>query len=170
MNKLFISSITIFLCFVAQLSQAEIYKRVDADGRVTYSNVKIDGAKKLNLEPADTSFGNNAPAKNKAESPPKETKKSTTPGDFPKVDNTTQNKRDVKRKEILQQELDQENQALEAAKLAYEEGKNNPEVYKTASGKTFRNVAKYEEKMKNLQAEVDAHQRNVDLLRKELNL
>ena len=39
-------------------AHAEIYKHVDAEGRVTYSNVKIKGAKKLYLEPADTSFGN----------------------------------------------------------------------------------------------------------------
>ena len=40
------------------LAHAEIYKIVDANGNVTYSNVKIKGAKKLDLEPADTSFGN----------------------------------------------------------------------------------------------------------------
>ena len=40
-----------------QLAVAEIYKHVGPDGRITYSNVKIKGAKKLDLEPADTSFG-----------------------------------------------------------------------------------------------------------------
>jgi hypothetical protein len=42
---------------------------------------------------------------------------------------------------------------------------------KNANGSTstFRNVPKYQEKMKALQAEVDAHQRNIDLLTKELN-
>ena len=52
---------------------------------------------------------------------------------------------------------------------AYEEGQSNPEVFKTKDGKTFRNVAKFQEKMKNLQAEIDAHQRNIDLLSKEIN-
>lgn len=150
--------------FVFQNAQAEIYKSVDAEGNVTYSNVKIKGGKKLDLEPADTSFGGDnsqtrrAPAAKKA-----------TPADFPKVDSGTQNARDNKRKAILQTELDSEKAALEKAKLAYAEAESNPEVYKTKDGKTFRNVAKYEEKLKPLREEIDAHQRNIDLLQKEIN-
>jgi hypothetical protein len=146
-------------------SIAEIYKLVDSEGRVTYSNVKIKGAKKLDLEPADTNFGNDTQSEksnaNKA--------KKASPSDFPKVDAQTQNQRDAKRKEILLQELDKEKQALEMAKQAYKEGEAKPEVYKTADGQTFRNVPKYQEKMKNLQAEVDAHERNIELLNKEIS-
>ena len=62
---------------------------------------------------------------------------------------------------------------LERAKQAYAEGEANPEVYQVrnanGSTSTFRNVPKFQEKMKGLQAEVDAHQRNIDLLTKELN-
>jgi chromosome segregation ATPase len=146
-------------------TSAEIYKHVDADGRVTYSNVKIKGAKKLDLEPADTNFGNDV----KSEKPNTSATKKATPSDFPKVDSQTQNQRDQKRKEILSQELAQEKQALEQAKQAYAEGESNPEVFKNADGKTFRNVPKFQEKMKNLQAEVDAHERNIELLNKEIN-
>jgi hypothetical protein len=117
------------------LAQAEIYKTIDANGNVTYSNVKLKGA----------------------------------PASFPKVDAGTQNQRDGKRKEILQGELDAEKKALEDAKKAQAEGASNPEVFKTKEGKTFRNVAKFDEKMKALQADVDAHQRNIDLLTKEIN-
>ncbi|MGV3582138.1 MAG: DUF4124 domain-containing protein [Methylophilus sp.] len=150
-------------------SVAEIYKHVDSEGRVTYSNVKIKGAKKLDLEPVDTNFGNDAQSE-KARSTP--TKKAS-PSDFPKVDAQTQNQRDTKRKEILLQELEQEKQALEQAKQAYAEGQSKPEVYhkKNANGSTstFRNVPKYEEKMKSLQADVDAHERNIELLNKEIS-
>ncbi|HEY0563884.1 MAG TPA: DUF4124 domain-containing protein [Methylophilus sp.] len=149
-------------------AQAEIYKQVDADGRVTYSNVKIKGAKKLVLEPADSNFGNNTSSAKK----PADTVKSATPSNFPKVDAGTQNQRDAKRVEILKAELAQEKQALERAKQAYDEGNADPEVsqIRNANGttSTFRNVAKFEEKMKALQADVDAHQRNIDLLNKEL--
>lgn len=155
--------------FIATAVHAEIYKHVDADGRITYSNVKIKNAKKLDLEPADTNFGNTPKPANKNS----DGAKSSTPSDFPKVDSNTQNQRDAKRKDILKSELASEKQALERAKQAYTEGESNPEVYqvKNANGSTstFRNVPKYQEKMKALQAEVDAHQRNIDLLTKELN-
>jgi peptidoglycan hydrolase CwlO-like protein len=42
-------------------------------------------------------------------------------------------------------------------------------VFKTKDGKTLRNVPKFEEKMKNLQAEIDSHQKNIELLQKELD-
>jgi Domain of unknown function (DUF4124) len=155
-----------------QFAFAEIYKHVDADGRITYSNVKIKGAKKLALEPADTSFGTGA---GNSDGGTKRTPatRTATPASFPKVDAGTQNQRDGKRKDILQSELDAERNALAAAKKAYDEGASNPEVYrkKNADGstQTFRNVPKFDEKMKGLQAEVDVHQRNIDLLEKEIS-
>lgn len=169
MKKLTTQISTLLLALIWAVSaQAEIYKHIDANGNVTYSNVKIKGAKKLDLEPADTSFGSNggngeAPAKRQPSA------RTATPADFPKVDAGTQNQRDGKRKDILIAELEGEKRALEEAKKAYEEGKANPEVYRTAEGKTFRNVPKFEEKMKALQANVDVHQRNIELLEKEIS-
>ena len=167
-------------------AQAEIYKTIDANGNVTYSNVKLKGSKKLNLEPADTSFGTDSNAKpsrgaenSDSAEPKRSPAKTATPASFPKVDAGTQNQRDGKRKEILQGELDSEKQALDNAKKAYAEGESNPEVFKTpvvtgadgkkSGGATRRNVPKFEEKMKSLQADVDVHQRNIDLLTKEIN-
>lgn len=152
-----------------QLVRADIYKTVDAEGHVTYSNVKLKGAKKLDLEPADTSFGTNTNSGSGSEGKRTSQAKNPTPASFPKVDAGTQNQRDAKRKEILQGELDAEKKALDDAKKAYTEGESNPEVFKTKDGKTLRNVPKFEEKMKSLQADVDAHQRNIDLLQKEIN-
>ena len=169
MNKQ-LSFLSVLLCawILPNLGYAEIYKHVDSEGRVTYSNVKIKGAKKLELEPADTSFGgdNSAGIRSEKRIPQAKT---PTPGNFPKVDSGTQTQRDSKRKDILLSELEAEKQALANAKAAYIEGESKPEVYKGANGKTFRNVAKFEEKMKNLQADVDAHQRNIDLLTKEIS-
>ncbi len=151
---------------LSHIAYAEIYKRVDADGRVTYSNSKTKGAVRLELDPDANTISNDRPK-------PSANKRTATPEGFPKVDKQTQNQRDDKRKEILQSELEAEKAALAEAKKAYAEGESNPEVYqkKNANGttSTFRNVPKFEEKMKNLQADVDNHQKNIELLQKELN-
>ena len=143
---------------------AEIYKHVDADGRVTYSNVKTKGAKKLELEPTDTSFGgdSNEP---KTKSKPSKT---ATPASFPKVDAGTQNQRDGARKQVLNSELEEERKALDEAKKAFEAASAQPEFSRGPDGKTFRNNGKFDEKMKPFQADIDAHQRNIQLLEKEI--
>lgn len=146
---------------------AEIYKRVDPDGRVTYSNIKSKGATRLEIDPDANAISNERAKAISGSSANKRT--ATTPEGFPRVDKDTQNQRDSKRKSILQNELDAEKAALEEAKKAYAEGESNPEVYKTASGQTFRNVPKFEEKMKNLKDNVDNHQKNIELLQKELD-
>jgi hypothetical protein len=165
-------SVLLFAFILPVLVHAEIYKHVDAEGRVTYSNVKLKGAKKLDLEPADTNFGGDNSAVSRAATRAPQSK-TATPASFPKVDAGTQNQRDNKRKEILQAELEAEKQALAKAKEAYIEGESKPEVYqkKNANGttSTFRNVAKFQEKMSGLQADVDAHQRNIELLTKEID-
>lgn len=168
-KKLSLLSSILFTLIVPNLVHAEIYKHVDSEGRVTYSNVKIKGAKKLDIEPADTNFGgdNSETSRSKNRAPQA---RAATPANFPKVDASTQSQRDGKRKDILQAELEGEKQALARAKEAYVEGESKPEVYKGANGKTFRNVAKFDEKMKSLQADVDVHQRNIELLTKEINV
>lgn len=165
-------SILLATLLLPVIAQAEIYKTIDANGNVTYSNVKLKGSKKLDLEPADTSFGTGAGSGSGASagSEGKRTSQAKTPSpaSFPKVDAGTQNQRDDKRKEILKGELDAEKKALDDAKKAYAEGESNPETFKTKDGKTQRNVPKFEEKMKTLQADIDAHQRNIELLTKEI--
>ncbi|MGZ8258759.1 MAG: DUF4124 domain-containing protein [Methylotenera sp.] len=160
--KNYLSLVVIITAMLSSNAFAEIYKHVDADGRITYSNVKSKGATRLELDPDANTIPNDRTKAIPA-------KRTATPEGFPKVDKQTQNNRDDKRKAILQGELEAEKTALEQAKKAYTEGESNPEVYKTADGKTFRNVPKFEEKMKNLQADVDSHQKNVELLQKELD-
>ncbi|HQR50221.1 MAG TPA: DUF4124 domain-containing protein [Methylophilaceae bacterium] len=138
-------------------AHAEIYKQVDADGHVTYSNVPIKGATKLNLDPPPSgSSSTKAPAR------------TATPANFPRVDQETQRQRDDKRRQILEDELANEKKALEEARKNYVEGEANPEMFTAAGGKRFRNVPKYEEKMKGLQEDVSQHEKNVELLEKEL--
>ena len=89
-------------------AKAEIYKSVDEDGRVTYSNVPSKGAQKLNLEPLNT-----VPSSKPSTQPPR---------NFPKVDAETQKSRDNVRGQILENELAQEMTQLEEAKKALAEG------------------------------------------------
>jgi hypothetical protein len=158
------------LCCSAALvisAQAEIYKRVDDDGHVTYSSIPIKGAKKLHLEPLPTM----AP-----------TSSSRNSESFPRVNSETQNRRDDTRRKILEDELATEQKALEEARLKLKEGEENPEVYqqtvvvgKTKDGApitetvTRRNVAKYDEKVNSLQDDVSAHEKNVEALKTELS-
>jgi len=85
------------------------------------------------------------------------------------VDGETQRGRDDTRRKILQDELDTEEKLLEVAKQNLNEAESNPEVFKGQDGKTYRNVAKYEEKTKPLQEQVDLHTKNIEALKTELN-
>jgi len=165
MRKLLLCLVASLGLAVSSLAFAEIYKHVDENGRVTYSNTKSKGATRLEIDPEVNNVQSQRPAQTNT--------RSATPNDFPRVDKQTQNGRDNKRKEILQSELEAEKEALEEAKRAYAEGESKPEVYqrRNANGttSTFRNVPKFEEKMRGLQAEVDAHTRNIELLQQELS-
>ncbi len=98
--RLFQVAATALVLFYASASYGEIYKHVDSQGRVTYSNVPIKGATKLNLEPLTT-----VPA-------PRARTNAPTPAGFPKVDNETQKKRDDTRRKILEEELSAEEKLL----------------------------------------------------------
>lgn len=146
---------------VALSAAAEIYKQVDANGNVTYSNIPMKGATKLDLEPPVSTTA-----------PPARSGKTATPANFPRVDKSEQKQRDDKRRQILQEELAAERQALEDAKQALAEGEADPEVFKVKGkdGKTVtrRNVAKYQEKIAQLQENISLHEKNIELLEKEL--
>lgn len=58
---------------------------------------------------------------------------------------------------------------LEVAQNQFTEAESNPEVFKGKDGKTFRNVAKFDEKMKPLQEQVDLHKNNIEALKTELS-
>jgi len=145
------------LCVCPSLAQAEIYKGVDANGHVTYSSTPIKGGKRIILEPLSTM------------DPATKGMSGESAENFPRVDREMQKRRDDTRYLILQNELVAEEKALKEAKEKLQEGKENPEVFKGAGGKTYRNVAKYEGKIKVLTEQVDLHQKNVEALKTELS-
>jgi len=63
--------------------------------------------------------------------------------------------RDDTRRKILQDELGSEQQLLDESKQNLKEGEANPEVYKGPDGKAYRNMAKYEEKIRTLNEQVE---------------
>ncbi len=131
---------------------ADTCKYEDADGRVIYSNMPMKGAKKIacfGLDGSASQGGARSSSRPRASQTP-------TPSDFPRVDAGTQRARDDTRRQILTEELAVEQKALEQAKKDY------------ADGKTMQNIAKFEGKMKALQDAVDLHEKNIQMLQKEL--
>lgn len=125
---------------------AEIYKFVDENGRVTYTNIPKKGAKKLDVGGADA-------ARNRA---------NAGPSSFPKVDSQTQKKRDDMRKQILEDEMATEQKALADAHKALKEGEAARLPDET------NNPQKYLERVKKLRSNVTRHEQNIDALKKEL--
>ncbi len=141
-------------------AQSEIYKRVDKNGNVTYSSSPLKGAKKLELEPLPTMAAQPIP--------PKQRKYSESSSEL-RVNSETQNRRDDTRRRILEDELATEVRALEEARIKLQEAEDNPEVFKTSTGQTFRNVAKYEEKVNSAKEDVKSHENNIKALKTEIS-
>lgn len=131
---------------IALPATAEIYKYVDENGRITYTNVPKRGAKKLDLDPVSAA----------------KTRNNTGPANFPKVDNQTQKKRDDQRKQILQEELATEEKSLADSKVALKEGEAQ------RLGDEARNYPKYLDRIKKLKDNVALHEKNIEALKKEL--
>ncbi len=153
-------------------AHADVYKCVDADGHVTYTNAKgvAKGCKLLSQDQrVSTVPGRTAAA----------------PAGFPKVDGDTQRARDSERRKILERELATEQNQLELAQkeLAEQEqtvlpaernaktitvtGKDGKPVTQTVPGGTI-NQAKVQERVQPYRDKVALHERNIEALKKEI--
>ena len=136
----------------ATAAGAEMWKCVDADGNTRYTNVRSDvkGCKPLNLEPSPAP----APAQRAQQAQPK-------PANFPSVDGETQKQRDAGRRKILEQELAQEQQQLDAAKkqlAAQQDVRLGSES----------NYARVLERLRPFEDRVKLHESNIDSLKREI--
>lgn len=139
-------------CLVyAGYAQADIYKLVDKDGNVTYSNTPIKDGKKLDLAPLNTTAPYQA-----------------SDSDVTQVKKATQKRRDEDRRRILQDELTAEEKALADARQNLKDAQDNPQV-SHVNGKTFRNVAGQDAAVQSAQDQVTLHERNVEALKTELS-
>ena len=128
---------------------AEIYKHVDEQGHVTYSNIPARGAKKLNLGPMTA-----GPAPKRGAQ--------ATPADFPRIDSTTQRKRDDLRRRVLQEELAAEEGNAGVAREALRRGET------LLPGERV-NSPLYLDRVQRLRDAVVLHDKNIEALKKELS-
>ncbi len=138
----------LFLLVLAPVAQAEIYKFVDENGMVTYTNMPRPGNKPQLVIPDLTMPGKPAQATSK----PKSGDKISTPGYFPKVDVGTQRKRDDMRRQLLEEEMRSEEKNLAAARGALATGSRQP-------GTDIRKLSEA----------VRLHEKNIEMLNKELS-
>jgi hypothetical protein len=108
----------IFALLLASLAlpaqAAAIYKYVDAEGNVTFTDRYRPGAVKL----ADTPDGPGTTIT----APRKSSRQNGSPASFPKVDKQTQNKRDDVRRTLLLEERGNEEKALAAIRSSLAAG------------------------------------------------
>jgi hypothetical protein len=138
-----------------------IYKYVDDQGNVTYSNSPQPGAKIIVLDPAPAPPVSSAPARTGEGAAREAPRRQAAPNNFPRVDSDTQRKRDLSRRNILEEELRSEQKALAEARTALKDGEA------TRLGGE-RNYQKYLDRVQGLKDTMDTHQKNVEAIRKEL--
>ncbi len=131
--------------FPQAIASSEIYKYVDEDGNITFTNRRIPNAEKISI----ASFSRNTKSSQS---------KPSSNLNLPRVTDTTQKDRDVMRREILQKELVAEEKLFSETQNFLNEIRNKPE---------FKNNS--QEKAVQLQNKLLLHQRNVAALIKELN-
>ncbi len=140
---------------IATPTAAETCKYVDDEGRVIYSNTPNNppkGAKLMKCfsDPAPTTP---VPQVSKPQSGARE--------GFPKVDGQTQKKRDDERRRILEKELADEQQRLEAARQKLAE----QEAIRTGDE---RNYQRYLDRVQPFRDGVANHERNIEAIGREI--
>jgi len=141
---------------------AQVFKCVDAEGKVTYSNEKSSakGCKQLSGEQSVSTISMRA---------------NPTPAAFPKISDEVQKERDQSRRQILERELDREQLALEGARkeLAEQESvSHGDEAIATVNPATGMRRINYQKKLDRLQPYkdvVERHERNIEALNQELS-
>lgn len=163
-------------------AQTTIYKHIDENGRVTYTNRPMKGAVVLDLEPISTIPVVATTAKPSEKKPavaivtPK-----ALPTTLASVDRDTQKMRDETRRRILQDELSQEEKALAEVRKSLFQEQQNPaliaavRVAQEAADPTpaqqadmRANIDKASGRIRGLQATVAEHEKNIEALKKEL--
>lgn len=131
-------------------ASAEIFKCTDAQGNVTYSNMKIRNCKSLGGDYPRSSGGSTA-----APSP-------ASAAGFPRVDPGQQKARDDDRRRILEQEVATEQKALEQARreLAEQEAVRSGDE---------RNYQKVLDRLQPFKDRVALHERNIEAIKKEMS-
>ena len=146
------------LCGGAQ-AQSAIYKCVDAQGRVEFTDVSKSGCKSLDLPGAYPAPVRRSGASSRQGSAPAP---ATSPANFPRVDGAAQKARDDDRRGILNEELRAEEKKLADLKAAF----NGGEPERQGNEK---NYVKYQERVASMKEDIARAERNLEALRRELS-
>ena len=146
-----------FGLLACSLAWADVYKCVDDDGHVTYTNTKPSPKAKCAALSRDQ----------RVSTVPGRAAATPSPPGFPRVDEDTQRARDNERRRILEQELATEQKNLEQAKkeLAEQEGTVLPQERNV--GGTI-NLPRVHERLQPYKDKVALHERNIESLNKEI--
>ena len=139
-------------------AQSSIYKCVDAQGRVEFTDISKTGCKALDLPgtiPAPARRSGAAPRQQSASVPV------ATPANFPRVDTSVQKARDDDRRGILNEELRAEEKKLAELKATFNGGE--PERQGNE-----RNYAKYQERVASMKEDISRSESNLEALRREI--
>lgn len=138
---------------LAAPAQAEIYKFVDENGHVTFTDVHRKGATRIDLPGAP------APVERKAGS--RRASYSPSPANFPRIDAGTQKRRDDVRRQVLQDEIAAERNSADEARRQLQLGE------RLLPGERATDAA-YLDRIKRLRASVQQHEQNVSAIQREL--
>lgn len=134
----------ILLSSISQaIAETNIYKHVDKDGNITFTNRRIPNAEKISLASYSRNSGP-GPAKLQSN------------GTAPRVKDTTQKERDTVRRQILQKELSAEEKHFTDTQMHLDQFSDISEVNNP------------HEKVVQLRNKLFQHQRNITALKKEL--
>jgi hypothetical protein len=143
------------------LAQAQVYKCVDERGRVEFTDTAKRGCKVLDLPGLIVAPPpHQAPAR-QAGGAPRAAASASAPANFPRVDAAQQRARDDDRREILNDELRNEEKKLGDLKRDF----NNGEPERQGNE---RNYAKYQERVAQMRDDVARTERNIDALKREI--
>jgi septal ring factor EnvC (AmiA/AmiB activator) len=133
-------------------AQADIYMCTDASGRRELTDTKKAGCKTLDLP-------NSFPAPTGRAAAP--AAPALAPANFPRVDSNQQKARDNERREILADELRNEEKKLAELKKDYNGGE--PERHGNE-----KNYAKYQERVAQMKDNLNRSEKNIEALKREM--
>jgi hypothetical protein len=140
----------------ADAADTIIYKCVDENGRIEFTDTSKRGCKVLDI-PGSIS----APPRYRSVAPTRAAAPAASPTDFPKVNGAQQRARDGDRREILNDELRSEENKLAELRRDF----NNGEPERQGNE---RNFAKYQERVAQMKDSIGRAEKNIDALRREI--